>query len=323
MREPVRELRRELNKLGGSVIVYLDNILFLLPTYDVAIQARAIIEQVVTRYGITRHPKKGFGFSDEPRHEFVHLGSGVSLSRGVFFVPPNGQAGASPPAGDFAATVAGQVPAPRGRLPAHPVRGICHLKPPIAAPSAVPDPGALRRPGPLRRAPPQVPMYGSPLPPKPAGSQMVDPALYSLRCGPSSLALAVGHLHDSGRQHRNRLGGQSRCLSADGRPNSGPRPAGLRYMDRYMDDRGEGAAHHPPRAEGCQGNDLGLQISFAGQSVAPVGRQPKGCRHSKKVLYQIAGYDGRPTRHHGAAGGARPDLASPLRRLARQPRRLL
>ena len=88
MREPVRELRRELGKLGGSVIVYLDDILFLLPTYDVAIQARAIIEQVLTRYGITRHPKKGFGFSDEPRQEFVHLGSGVSLSRGVLFVPP-------------------------------------------------------------------------------------------------------------------------------------------------------------------------------------------------------------------------------------------
>ena len=166
MREPVRELRRELNKLGGSVIVYLDNILFLLPTYDVAIQARAIIEQVVTRYGITRHPKKGFGFSDEPRHEFVHLGSGVSLSRGVFFVPPNGQAGASPPAGDFAAAVAGQARAPRGRVPAHPVRGICHLKPLTAAPGAVLDPSALRRPGPLRRAPPQVLMYGSPLPPK-------------------------------------------------------------------------------------------------------------------------------------------------------------
>ena len=52
---------------------------------------------------------------------------------------------------------------------------------------------------------------------------MVDPALYSLRCGPSSLAPAVGHLRDSGRQHGNRLGSQSRCLSADGRPNSGPR----------------------------------------------------------------------------------------------------
>jgi hypothetical protein len=42
----------------------------------------------LTRYGITRHPKKEIGFSDEPRQEFVHLVSGVSLSMGVFFVPP-------------------------------------------------------------------------------------------------------------------------------------------------------------------------------------------------------------------------------------------
>jgi hypothetical protein len=32
MQEPVRELRRELGKLGGSVVVYLDDILIMLPS---------------------------------------------------------------------------------------------------------------------------------------------------------------------------------------------------------------------------------------------------------------------------------------------------
>jgi hypothetical protein len=87
MREVVRALRTELGPLGGSVIVYLDDLLFLLPTYDSAIQARSIIESVFARFGITRHPQKGFGFTDEPLQEFCHLGTGVSLSQGVYFVP--------------------------------------------------------------------------------------------------------------------------------------------------------------------------------------------------------------------------------------------
>ena len=88
MAEVVKVLRVELSRRfpGSGVIVYLDDLLFLMPSYDEAIAAREVINEIFDRFGISRHPKKGFGFTDEPLQNFTHLGTGVDLAKGLYFV---------------------------------------------------------------------------------------------------------------------------------------------------------------------------------------------------------------------------------------------
>ena len=94
MAEVVKVLRVELSRQfpGSGVIVYLDDLLFLMPSYEQAIAARSVITEIFTRFGITRHPKKGFGFTDEPLQNFTHLGTGVDLQKGLYFVNKSKQA---------------------------------------------------------------------------------------------------------------------------------------------------------------------------------------------------------------------------------------
>ena len=88
MAEVVKVLRVELSRRfpSSGVIVYPDDLLFLMPSYDEAIAAREVINEIFDRFGISRHPKKGFGFTDEPLQNFTHLGTGVDLAKGLYFV---------------------------------------------------------------------------------------------------------------------------------------------------------------------------------------------------------------------------------------------
>ena len=70
---------------GMRVLPYVDDFLCLAASQAEALQCRAMVERVLERLGITRHPTKAVW---EPTQRLEHLGLDVDAREGLFRVPP-------------------------------------------------------------------------------------------------------------------------------------------------------------------------------------------------------------------------------------------